>query len=123
MSHQLSKRIKLALNADYADAKGFDGTPGGKWSGIAGYLKADLATKISGCVRYETFSDSDGLRGTGISARYNSLTGTLDYNLSKDALFRLEARYDTANISAFNSNKAGGSQTRTTLSLSHVLKF
>jgi len=123
VTHQLNKNIKLALNADYTDAKGFDGTAGGHWSGIAAYVKVGLTDKLSGALRAETFNDTDGLRGTGNSARYNSLTGNLDYALTKDSLFRLELRYDKSNIKAFNSDNGGTSDNRTTLSFSHVLKF
>ncbi len=123
ITHQLTPKIKLALNADYTDAKGFDGSAGGHWSGIAGYVTVNLASNLNGAVRYETFSDTDGLRGTGASARYNSFTTNLDYSLTKDALFRLELRVDKSNLNVFNSDKAGGSDNRTTLSLSHVLKF
>ena len=123
VTHQLTKNIKLALNADYADAKGFDGTAGGHWSGIAAYAKINLSDKFAAAVRAETFSDTDGLRGNGNSARYNSLTGNLDYALTKDSLFRLELRYDKSNIAVFNSDNGGTSDNRTTLSFSHVLKF
>lgn len=123
ISHQLTEKVKLAINADYTDAKGFDGTTGGHWSGIAGYVKAQLTDKFAGAVRYEAFSDPDGLR-SGFQARYNSLTGTLDYAMSKDSLLRFEVRYDKSNLPVYNSDKAGGlSDNRTTLSLSHVLKF
>lgn len=123
ITHQLTKSIKLALNADYADAKGFDGTAGGKWNGIVGYVKDQFTDKFAGTIRYENFNDPDGLRGTGNPGRFDSLTGTLDYQMTKDALFRLELRYDTSNAAVFNADNGSVKNNRTTLCLSHVLKF
>ncbi len=122
-TYQLSGKVKLAVNADYADAKGFDGTGGGKWSGVAAYVTDQFSSKFSGAIRAETVSDPDGIRGVGFSARYNSLTGTLTWNTSKDSLFRLEARYDKSNASVFNADNNTPKDNRTTITLSHVLKF
>jgi len=123
LTHQLTKNIKLALNADYADANGFDGTSGGKWNGIAGYLKDQFSDKFSGALRYENFNDPDGIRGTGNPGRFDSLTGTVDYAMSKNAMFRFELRYDTSNAAIYNADNGSLKNNRTTLSLSHVLKF
>lgn len=122
-SYQLTGKVKVAVNADYADAKGFDGTVGGKWSGVATYVTAQFNDKLSGAIRAETVSDPDGIRGVGQSARYNSLTGTLSWNLTKDSLFRVEARYDQSNIAVFNGDNGALKDNRTTLTFSHVLKF
>jgi hypothetical protein len=121
-TYQLSAKTKLAVNADYADAKGFDGSSGGKWSGVAAYVTHTLTDKWTLAARGETFSDPDGLRVAG-GGRFNSLTGTLSYNSSKDSQFRLEVRYDKSNVAAFNADNGSMKDNRTTLTFSHVLKF
>lgn len=124
--HQLTSKIKLALNGDYASAKASDlaadpTAANGHFSGLAGYVAAQFNDKFSGAIRYEGVSDPDGARG-GLDAHYNSLTGTLNFQASPTALFRLELRYDKCNRDVFNSDN-GANDNRTTLTLSHVLKF
>ncbi len=122
VTHQLSDTVKLALNADYGSAKASDtGGPSGKFRGIAGYINAKLSKDATAGLRYETVSDPDGIRGTN-NARLSSLTGTYSYSVSANALWRLEARYDKSNRSMF-ADKNGMKDSRTTLTLSHVLKF
>jgi hypothetical protein len=127
--HQLTPTIKLALNADYGQAKPTETDPNashGKFSGIAGYVKATFTPVLSGGLRYEVFTDKNGIRtGAGpTGARLTEVTGNLDYSVSKDALFRVELRYDKSNRSLFPSDDTGGtSKERTTLCFSHVLKF
>ena len=127
--HQLTPTVKLALNADYGQAKPTEtdaNAAHGKFSGIAGYVKATFTSVLSGGLRYEVFTDKNGIRtGAGpTGARLTEVTGNLDYNVSKDALFRVELRYDKSNRSLFPSDDTGGtSKERTTLSFSHVLKF
>ena len=123
ITHQLTDKVKLALNADYADAKTSSSATGGKWSGIAGYVSAQLSDKLSGAIRYETVSDSQGLRALGTPARFNSLSGTLSFATSKDSLFRVEVRYDKSNVSAFTGEGGILKDNRTTLTFSHVLRF
>ena len=126
ITHQLTEKLKLAINADYGDVKpttAAQGTTSGKFYGIAGYLKATISPVLAGAVRYETFTDKAGLRtGFATGARFSSITGNLDYSLSKDGLLRIEVRYDKANQNAFAS-ESGAKDNLTTISFSHVLKF
>jgi hypothetical protein len=125
--HPLTSRLKLALNADYGSAKpvsaGDVNAGHGKFYGIAGYLKSQFNDRMSGAIRYESVSDPDGARG-GAGGRFNSLTGTLDFAPTTNSLFRVELRFDRSNRNVFNSDDAGGTtDSRTTLSVSHVLRF
>ena len=121
--YPLSDKLKVALNADYGSAKGLDaGDPGGHFSGGAAYVKFTPDAKSAFAVRYDTFSDPDGLR-SGFNARFTSLTGTYDMNFSPTSLLRAEIRYDKSNLSVFNSENGGTSKDRTTFTISHVLRF
>ncbi|CAN5388572.1 hypothetical protein BH11ARM2_BH11ARM2_23790 [soil metagenome] len=133
--HQLNDKIKLALNADYGTARPTDGNAlasHGKFYGIAGYIRGQINPTFAAAVRYEAVNDPDGIRsginvGTG-GARFNSVAGTLDFNLSPESLLRFELRYDYSNRDAFNSSSGagaalGGNSNRTTLTVSHTLKF
>jgi len=120
--HQLTPTLKLALNADYAAAKGVSaGDPGGHFSGIAAYVKNQFSPTIAGTVRYESVSDPNGLR-TGFDAHLNSITASLEYTVNPHALFRLELRHDTANQDLFEAD-SGAKDQRTTLTLAHIVKF
>lgn len=122
VTHQLTEKVKLAMNADYMDVKPSSaGAPSGKFTGIAGYISAKLTKELTGVARYETVSDPDGVRGTN-NARLSSLTGTLSYAMGANSTWRLEARYDKSNRSSF-ADRNGTKDSRTTLTFSHVLKF
>jgi hypothetical protein len=125
--HQLSSSVKLAINADYGSAKPVDNdrkAAHGKFHGVAGYAKITVSPTLVAGLRYEVVTDKNGIRsGFEDGARFTSATGNLDFSLSKDALFRIEVRYDKSNRKAFASDKVGGSDNRTTLTVSHVLKF
>jgi hypothetical protein len=120
--HQLTPKVKLALNADYGKGTAVGaGDPSGKFRGIAGYVRAQITDKVAGSVRYETVSDPDGLR-TGADTRLGSLTGSVEYAVNSNALFRLELRADNSNRELFASDN-GPKKTRTTLTLAHLVKF
>lgn len=122
VSYQATPALKLAVSGDYADAKAVDtGDPSGKWRGVAAYAKYTLSDKFAAGVRYETFSDPNGLR-TGFDSRLTSLTGTLDFVEAKDATLRFELRHDTANAPVFSS-KDGSETKRTTFTVAQVIKF
>lgn len=118
--HQFTPKLKLAINADYGDVQS-DGGPAGKFRGILGTVKAQLTDKFAAAVRYESVSDPNGVR-SGMDARFNSLTGGLEYSINPNSVFRFEIRADSSNKNAFESD-SGPKDTRTTLTLSHVLKF
>ncbi len=122
-TYQLTDKIKLALNADYASAKSVDtGDPAGHWSGIAAYVRDQISSKYGATVRAETFSDPNGLK-SGVVARYNSITGTFDIAGPGSSLLRFEVRYDKSNASVFNASNGGTKDNRVTYAISHVLRF
>ncbi|MGV3613770.1 MAG: outer membrane beta-barrel protein [Fimbriimonas sp.] len=119
--HQLTPKVKLALNADYGDVDGNNGSPSGQFRGIAGYVKGQLSDKLSATVRYDTVSDPNGVR-SGIDGRFSSLTGGLEYTMNPASSLRLEIRADNSNQNVFEGDN-GPKKTRTTLTIAHILKF
>lgn len=135
--HQLTDKVKVALNADYGTCRPVNNDPlasRGNFRGIAGYVRAQFNPTFAAALRYETVDDPDGIRsgvqvGKG-GARFNSVAGTLDFSFAPESLLRFELRYDTSNRFAFNSSSGPGvapgqfgSNNRTTILISHVLKF
>ena len=115
-----SARLKLGLNADYADASS-DTAPGGHWSGWALYLRQALSDKTAVALRYDRFDDRNGLR-TGAAQHLTSLTGTFEYLLGSSVVSRLELRHDKAGTAMFPSGGGSGNR-QTTFSYSQVYKF
>jgi hypothetical protein len=113
-------RLKLGLNADYADASS-DSAPGGHWSGWALYARQAFSDKSAVALRWDRFNDSNGLR-TGAAQNLTSLTGTFEYLLGGSIISRLELRHDRAGTAMFPSGGGGGNR-QTTLSYSQVYKF
>jgi hypothetical protein len=118
--HYFTPKLKLGINADYADVKS-DGGPSGKFRGILGTLRAQINDKFAAAVRYETVSDPNGLR-SGLDGRFNSLTGGVEYSFNPSSVLRFEVRADNSNQNVFESDN-GPKKTRTTLTLAHILKF
>jgi hypothetical protein len=90
------ERVTLAVNGDYAR----DG--GQRWYGVAGYLRADLGSRLALGVRGETFHDRDGAR-TGTARTLREATATAAFRLAASFVFRLELRYDHATTAAFEA--------------------
>jgi hypothetical protein len=119
--HQLTPKVKLALNADYGDVNGNGGSPSGKFRGLTGLVKGQLNDKLAATVRYDTVSDPNGVR-SGIDGRFTSITGGLDYTMSSASSLRFEIRADSSNQNVFEGDN-GPKKTRTTLTIAHILKF
>jgi len=122
-TYQFNDKIKFAINADYADAKGMSGSdPSGHWSGLAAYIRDQINAKYGVTVRAETFDDTNGLR-SGTSAHLSSITGTFDIAGPGTSLLRFEVRYDKASASVFNADNGTTKDNRVTYGISHVLRF
>ena len=115
-----SAKLKLGLNADYADASK-SGAAGGHWSGWALYARQALGDKTAIALRWDRLDDTNGLR-TGAAQHVTSLTATFEYLLGASIVSRLELRHDRAGTAIFPS-AAGGGNRQTTLSYSQVYKF
>jgi len=124
--YNASSKLKFAVNADYASAKGQTvggvATPGGTWYGFAGYAKYIINEKFSLAGRAETVHDTHGLR-TGTDQTLGSLTATLSYNVNPLALARVEFRSDKSTSPVFLGEAGSAKSSRSTWSVSYVLKF
>lgn len=118
-SRQVSPKTKVAFNVDYASSVG--ATNGGNWNGEVLYLHQQLdATKALG-LRLDRMDDSSGLR-SGSPITLESVTGTYDWGVSKNATLRFELRHDIANHAFFNSD-SGAKKERTTATVAAIVKF
>lgn len=108
---------KVALDADYASAKGK-----GHWNGIELIYRHQISANSALAFRAERAQDSDGLRFGVDSLLLHSLTGTYDFSVNKGLLLRFEVRHDFANMGFFNSS-SGLKSSRTTLTFAQILKF
>ncbi len=116
----MTDKLKLAFNADYADASK-SGAAGGHWSGWSLVGRYQLGEKSAAALRWDRFQDTNGLR-SGTAQNISSLTGTYEYTLGSDLLSRLELRHDRAGTALFPSG-GGGGRRQTTLTYSQVFKF
>jgi hypothetical protein len=117
---QLSSRLKVGLNVDYADASR-QGLAGGRWNGQALYLRYQASDNTALGLRLEHFEDLNGLR-LGSRNFLNSITGTFEYAVKGGLLHRFEIRHDGATNPIFPSGGGGGKE-QTTVSFSQVIRF
>jgi hypothetical protein len=116
----VSDKLKLAVNGDYAAAKG-KGGPGGNWNGVDIYGRYQLTPTGAIALRFDHFEDSSGLR-TGTAQNLNSITATLESIVRSNLILRLEFRHDKAGKMLFPSG-GGGRDEQDTVTLSGVIKI
>jgi len=119
VTHQATDKLKLAVNADYATARG--GGKSGTWSGVALSARYQHDEKLGVGMRLETVRDDGGLR-LGQRASASSMALGLDYWADTDVLLRAEFRRDWSNSALFGSN-IGPRRTQGTLTLSIGVRF
>jgi Putative beta-barrel porin-2, OmpL-like. bbp2 len=84
-----------------------------RWGGVAGYAAYDWTRTLRTALRVEYFSDPQGVRSTetvtpGANVELWEVTATLQYNVWKGLVGRLEYRHDQANRNAFSVRNIGG---------------
>jgi len=116
-----TEKVLLGFEALVGDQESPFGDPNGgtnkrghdMWWGVAGYVKVQLSDKVSLAGRAEYLNDRRGFLfddnhasfdpshniGTASRVEVYSLTGTLGFDVWKNMLLRLEARYDQASES------------------------
>jgi len=115
--YQPNANDKFAFDSDYASAKGM-----GNWNGMELIYRRQINDRNALAFRVERAEDTSGLRFLAGPLLLHSLTGTYDYNLSKNALLRFEIRHDFASADFFASS-SGPTKQRTTLSFAQIFKF
>jgi hypothetical protein len=119
--YNLSSKIKLGANVDYASASAKSGS-GGNWSGEAVYLKYQFKPTTAGVLRLEHFEDNNGLR-TGPAQNVNEITATLEHVWKSNLVTRVEFRHDHAGAAGFFPSGSGGSKDQDTLTFAQIVKF
>jgi hypothetical protein len=117
MVYQANSKDKLAFDETYASA-----VDKGTWNGQAVYYRRQIESRQAAAVRVERAEDTNGLRFYNGGMLLDSITGTYDYGVSKNLLFRTELRRDISNLPFFNSS-SGPAKQRTTLSFAQIVKF
>lgn len=118
-SKQISPKTKVVLNVDYASSSG--ATNGGNWNGEVLYIRHQLDTNRALGLRLDRMVDSNGLR-SGAPNTFESITGNLDWTVSKSATLRFELRHDISQNGFFNSD-SGLKKERNTATVGAIVKF
>lgn len=122
--HNLTPKIKLAFNGDYASAVGHNAAaPSGKWSAYGFYASYILNPVDTIALRFDALKDSDGLRFFGAGGgSLSAVTATWNKATSKNSLLRFELRRDFASNEVFASDN-GLKSNRTTFTVANTVKF
>ncbi|BDE07169.1 hypothetical protein WPS_24450 [Vulcanimicrobium alpinum] len=109
--------------APVADSTGtFVGFGPANWNGGAGYVAAQITSKLQVIGRYEVFSDPQGAR-TSYNQQWNEGTLTFAYAPSSALLFRLEGRADHSNHSVWANANGSPTNGLSTVSFESIVKF
>jgi len=122
--HNLTPKIKLAFNGDYASAVGGNATsPSGKWTAYGFYGSWAVNTADTLALRFDALKDADGLRFFGAGGgSLSAVTATWNKATSKNSLVRFELRRDFASSEVFASD-SGPKSNRTTFTVANTIKF
>jgi hypothetical protein len=117
-----SSTVTVGVNADLASEAGATATGGdAEWSGIAGYLRLNIAERFSLSARAEVFDDRDGVR-TGVVQTLQSYTLTPELRVADGLALRSDLRLDRSNEAVFETSSEPVS-TQVTIGLQAVLTF
>lgn len=125
LSTQLTPKLKLSANADYASIEGLDaGSSNGHFTSYDIVGKYQFTKSFSVSARYDNFFDYDGARtGFAGGARFNSGVIGCEYATGAVSALRFEVRHDESNRRAFEGEDATNRRARTTFTLAHIFKF
>ena len=125
LSSQVTTKLKLSANADYASVNGLDpGSSNGHFTSYDVIAKYALSPSFSVSARYDNFFDEDGARtGFASGARYNSGVLGFQFLTGAHSDLRFEVRHDESNRRAFEDDDGGGRRARTTFTFAHIFKF
>lgn len=129
-TYQITDKFSLGMNA----ATGVqDGNGDGKiekesWGGFAVYPKYDISSTFSLGVRYESFDNSNGVRGlkdaTGAGVTVSSFTLTPSITVADSHLIlKPELRIDTYDKNFFIDGDGKATKSQATLGLAMIYKF
>lgn len=119
VSHQATDKLKLALNGDYASARG--NGKSGNWSGFALIARYQHDSKLGFGARLELVRDDGGLR-IGTNGTVNAFALGVDYWAHAQVLLRAEYRQDWSSVALFGST-TGPRKNQGTFTLAIGVKF
>lgn len=126
LSTQLTPKLKLSANGDYASIHGLDaGSSDGHFTSYDVIGKYQFSKSFSVSARYDNFFDSDGAR-TGIAsgARFNSGVVGCELLTGAQSVLRFEVRSDSSNRAVFEDDEPGSNRkSRTSFTIAHIFKF
>ena len=125
LSSQITPKLKLSANADYASIHALDaGASNGHFTSYDVVGRFQFTKSFSVSARYDNFFDDDGARtGFANGARFNSEVLGCELATGSASVLRLEVRHDDSNRQAFESEDGAGRRSRTTYTLAHIFKF
>jgi Putative beta-barrel porin-2, OmpL-like. bbp2 len=133
-TYQITDKFSLGLNAatGVQDANGDGKYDKESWGGFAIYPKIDISSTFSLGARYESFSNTDAVRGlritnadgsyTGVSVSSITLTPTITV-ADSHLLLKPELRIDTFDKNFFVDGDGKDTKSQTTLGLAMIYKF
>jgi predicted porin len=119
--------LQLMGNYDY----GWDSDAGAKvgnepWWGYALYARYQATDKLSYVVRYEFFTDEEGVRvpfATNDAVDLWEISVGAEYKLYNNPLTRVEYRHDESSEATFQSDATGGMNSQNTIAAKLIYTF
>ena len=127
LSTQITPKIKLAANADYAAVNRVrDDAPHGHYTSYDILGRYQFSRSFGVTARYDNFFDPDGVRSGFLAsgARFNSVALGAELLTGTASSLRFEVRHDESNRDAFEGEDGAGTRrARTTFTLAHIFRF
>lgn len=128
-TYQVTDKFMLGLNAATGaqDVNGDGKFENESWGGWALYSKYDLSSKFALGARYESFDNSNGIRGlvvNGSGVKVNSFTLTPTFSVADGhLLLKPELRIDSYDKNFFVDGDSKDQKSQTTLTWAMIYKF
>lgn len=133
-TYQITDKFSLGLNAaaGVQDANGNGKYEKESWGGFAVYPKYDISSTFSLGARYESFDNSNAVRGLRITNTDGSFTGVSVSSITftptitvadSHLLLKPELRIDTFDKNFFKDGDGKDTKSQTTLGLAMIYKF
>ena len=121
-TYSINNLVTVGLNTDYCteEHSASDGESA-TWTGVAGYLRLNLAKDFSLAVRGEQLEDKDGIR-TGVTQKLQEITLTPEFRPAEHFIIRSDLRFDKSNHDVFQK-KTDWQKTQTTVGLNFLYIF
>jgi hypothetical protein len=121
-TYSINNIVSVGLNTDYVtEENSANNGESATWTGIAAYLRLNLAEDFSLSVRGEQFDDTDGIR-TGVVQRLQEITLTPEYRPAEHFIIRADLRIDKSDHDVLQK-KNEWQKTQTTASLNFLYAF